>query len=105
LSRFGRAAFDPIADIRMVPDNAPMSGNPWFIYRRERGRIKAAPVTWQGWLVFLGGTVMTIALALLVMLNTEGHAFVERSVAFSIVILVGVGAICLVAVRKGRPSR
>lgn len=82
-----------------------MSEDPWFIYRREAGRIRFAPATWQGWLVFLGGIAATIVVAVAIMLATDGYPLVVRIVAFTLSIFVGVGALCLVAIRKGRPSR
>jgi hypothetical protein len=82
-----------------------MSDDPWFIYRRERGRIRFAPATWQGWLIFFGSIAATIVIALAVMLATDGYSLVVRIVAFTLAIFVGVGALCLLAISKGRPSR
>ncbi len=82
-----------------------MSNDPWFIYRREGGRVRYAPATWQGWFIFLGGIAATIFMTIQVMLATDGYPFFVRFVALGLAILVGVGALCLVAIRTGRPSR
>ena len=89
----------------MVTDKARMSEEPWFIYRRGSGRIKFAPATWQGWLIFLGGIAATIVVAVAALLASDGYPLVVRIVAHGLSIFVGVGALCLLAIRKGRPSR
>jgi multisubunit Na+/H+ antiporter MnhF subunit len=62
------------------------------------------PANWQGWCTFLGGLALIIALGIKVMGMTEGYSFATRFVALNAVIFAGVGAICLIAFRKGRPS-
>ena len=82
-----------------------MSDDPWFIYKRESGRFKAAPANWQGWFTFLGGIAVTVGSGISIMTMTESYPFILRFVALNAVILAGIGAILLVALRKGRPSR
>lgn len=64
-----------------------MSGEPWFIYRREGGRIRNAPASWQGWFIFPSGIAATMFMVLQVMLATDGFPFFVRFVALSIAIL------------------
>ncbi len=82
-----------------------MSDDPWFIYKKETGRFTAMPANWRGWSAFVVGIVLTIGLSLKIMEMTEGYAFIMRLFAINAVILAGVGAICMLAYRKGRPSR
>jgi hypothetical protein len=81
-----------------------VSSEPWFIYRREGGRIRFAPATWQGWLTFVSGIVTTILVTVSVMLASGGQPFWVRFASPFLVISTGVLALCVVAVRKGRPS-
>ena len=82
-----------------------MSVDPWFIYRRENGRFRAMPANWQGWSFFIAVLACTVVLSLAMARMTAGFPFAVRFVALAAVILIGVAAICLVTVRKGRPSR
>ncbi len=81
-----------------------MNDNPWFIYRRQAGKFRAKPISWQGWCAFLGGIALTITLNYLVMWATDGWPLMPRMAASGAVIFFGIGAICWVADRKGRPS-
>jgi hypothetical protein len=81
-----------------------VSDDPWFIYRKEAGKFRAMPISWQGWCTFLGGIGSTIALNYFVMRATDGWSLMPRLAASGAIIIVGIGAICWVAYRKGRPS-
>ena len=81
-----------------------MSDDPWFIYKREGGRFRATPANWQGWSTFIGGIALTTSLGFKALSMAEGAPFFIRFVALGAIILTGVGAICFVAIRKGRPS-
>ena len=81
-----------------------MRGEPWFIYRKEAGRFRAMPVTWQGWAMLLGGIALTVAAVVIVGYMTEGQHLAVRLILAAIVNVAGILGILAVALRKGRPS-
>ncbi|GAA4007572.1 hypothetical protein [Sphingomonas humi] len=82
-----------------------MPGEPWFIYRKEPGRFRAMPASWQGWAVLLGGILLTIAAFFAVMRATEGVNLFVRILLGFVPNLIGILTISAIAYRTGRPSR
>ncbi|GAA4039696.1 hypothetical protein GCM10022281_20700 [Sphingomonas rosea] len=82
-----------------------MRGDPWFIYKLSAGRFRAAPASWQGWVVLIGGILLTMVAVTAAIAVTEGEPLGARIGLVAFANLAGIGAILLTAYRTGRPSR
>lgn len=81
-----------------------MSRDSWFIYKLHAGRFRAAPASWKGWTVLIGGIVLTAAATILAMVLAEDEPPAVRILAGLVPVIIGLGAILLTAYRTGRPS-
>lgn len=77
-------------------------GEPWFVYERRVGELRAEPVNAKGWIALIGCILATIAAALLVFFALFRTSPLIAGLTMGAVIVGGVLGTIWLSVAKGR---